>query len=67
MKVKALWIDGIEQEFEILHDNTGIKQYYIRDNTIDFVGKFIPTNEEKEREITIPLFNVRWIEVFKDA
>ena len=67
MKAKALWIDGIEQEFEILHDNTGIKQYYIRDNTIDFVGRFIPTSERKEREITIPLFNIRWIEVFKDA
>ena len=72
MKAKALWIDGIEQEFEILHDNTGIKQYYIRDNTIDFIGKkiclspLIPDDEE-EREITIPLFNVRWIEVFKDA
>ena len=67
MKAKALWIDGIEQEFEILHDNTGIKQYYVRDNTIDFVGRFIPTSEKEEREITIPLFNIRWIEVFKDA
>ena len=71
MKARILWVDGIEQEFEILHDNTGIKQYYVRDNTIDFMGKKIQPlplkSDISEREITIPLFNIRWIEVFKDA
>ena len=37
MKIKVLWIDGIIQDWKILHDCTGIKQYYVRDNTIDFV------------------------------
>lgn len=71
MKLKALWIDGIEQEWEVFSSIRGsdMPEYYLKDNCIDFVGKKIQPKGIKsdiiERNVMIPFHGVRWFEVLE--